>query len=164
MVFETRLQAAGSDRRRQRRLRSALRILVMKDGEDIRMTKQRRVIVEELGKLKTHPTADEVYLLVRDRLPRVSLGTVYRNLEFLSRRGIIMKLEGGGSQMRFDGNIEKHQHIRCIECGRVDDLPGGVELTGCDMEILKETGYVSIERRVEFLGVCPGCRRDKRGK
>lgn len=164
MVVEQRLQAGGSNRHSQSRLGSTQRILGMNDGEEIRMTKQRRVIVEELGKLKTHPTADEVYLRVRDRLPRVSLGTVYRNLELLSRQGMIVKLEPGGSQMRFDGNVEKHQHIRCIECGRIDDLPGGLELSECDMEILKGSGYGSIERRVEFLGVCPACRKDEGGK
>ncbi|MGC8659306.1 MAG: Fur family transcriptional regulator, partial [Desulfomonilaceae bacterium] len=55
----------------------------------IRQTSQRRIILEELAKLKTHPTANEVYEVVRKRLPKISLGTVYRNLELLSESGSI---------------------------------------------------------------------------
>ena len=58
-----------------------------------RMTRQRAVILEELRKTKSHPTADELYSIVRERLPRISLGTVYRNLDFLAETGEILKLE-----------------------------------------------------------------------
>ncbi|MGE5577510.1 MAG: Fur family transcriptional regulator, partial [Syntrophothermus sp.] len=53
------------------------------------MTRQRQIILEELKNVTTHPTADEVYEMVRRRLPRISLGTVYRNLELLAEEGII---------------------------------------------------------------------------
>lgn len=125
---------------------------------DIRMTKQRRVILEELRMFHTHPTADEIYERVRTKLPHVSLGTVYRNLELLSRSGVIRKLEIGGQQMRFDGELNKHQHIRCIRCGRIDDLRGDPLPTECDRDVLASTGYELIERHVEFLGICPACR------
>ena len=70
----------------------------------MRKTKQREVIVEELTRLRTHPSADELYAIVKKRLPRISLGTVYRNLDLLSREGVVHRLEVGGSQMRFDGD------------------------------------------------------------
>ena len=57
----------------------------------MRLTNQRQVILEELRKVKTHPTAGELYDMVRVRLPRIGLGTVYRNLELLSSSGIIKK-------------------------------------------------------------------------
>ena len=63
-------------------------------GTDFRMTHQRRLILDELKKLKTHPTADEIYVIVRKKMPRISLGTVYRNLEILSETGQIIKIEG----------------------------------------------------------------------
>jgi len=88
----------------------------------MRLTNQRQVLMEELRKVSTHPTADELYDLVRERLPRTGLGTVYRNLELLSECGIITKLETGGKQKRFDGNTSPHYHIRCNTCGRVDDI------------------------------------------
>ncbi|MBW2321808.1 MAG: transcriptional repressor [Deltaproteobacteria bacterium] len=87
------------------------------------MTKQRQVILEELRQLKTHPSADEIYKVVRRRLPRISLGTVYRNLEVLAKMGEIQKLELSGSIKRYDWNTNKHYHIRCVRCDRVDDAP-----------------------------------------
>jgi len=110
-------------------------------------------------KLRSHPSADELYDRVRKRLPRISLGTVYRNLEVLSREGVIHRLESGGSPKRFDGDPDGHAHIRCIRCGRIDDLPSGGELAGRDRDIAKGTGYRVLERRVEFLGLCPACRK-----
>jgi Fur family ferric uptake transcriptional regulator len=123
------------------------------------MTPQRRVLLEELRKLKTHPTADELYEVVRRRLPHISLGTVYRNLEILSREGIIRKIELGGTQKRFDGDLEIHQHIRCTKCGRIEDLPGNSSVAQCDQDLIEQTGYEIIERRVEFIGICPDCRK-----
>jgi Fur family ferric uptake transcriptional regulator len=124
----------------------------------MRMTKQRQVILEELTKINSHPTADELYEHVRRRLPRISLGTVYRNLELLSRHGLIKKLDIGGSQMRFDGDLERHHHVRCIRCGHIEDLPSDTGLTECDREMIRSTGFDVVERRVEFLGVCPACK------
>ncbi|MCJ7604005.1 MAG: transcriptional repressor, partial [Desulfobulbaceae bacterium] len=76
----------------------------MEAKNKLRMTKQRQVILEELRKVKTHPTADDMYQMLRKKMPKISLGTVYRNLEILSESGIIQKLDVGGTQKRFDGD------------------------------------------------------------
>ena len=131
----------------------------------LRMTKQRQVILEELRMMHTHPTADELYERVRARLPRISLGTVYRNLEKLAGSGIIRRLDYSGSQMRFDGDLHGHQHIRCISCGRIEDIEGAPEPIRCDRELLTGTGYRLVERRVEYVGICPECdAREKRNQ
>ena len=93
----------------------------MQSQSEIRLTPQRQVILEELAKVKTHPTANEVYDMVRKRLPRIGLGTVYRNLELMADNGMILKLEVGGSQKRFDATTNLHYHIRCT-CWRI--VPG----------------------------------------
>lgn len=130
-----------------------------------RMTRQRKVILEELKKLKSHPCADEVYEIVRKRLPRISLGTVYRNLEILAGMGEIQKLELGSSQMRFDGSISHHHHIRCIRCERIEDLPKrkcfDIEETMKSVKNYKVLGHT-----LELIGICPDCRKKetKRGK
>jgi len=110
-------------------------------------------------KLRTHPSADELYGRVKKRLPRISLGTVYRNLEMLSCEGIIRRLETAGSQMRFDADTGDHRHIRCIGCGRIDDPAAGADRARCDARVAKGTGYRVLGRRVEYLGVCPACRK-----
>jgi len=125
----------------------------------LKMTKQRRVIVEELKKLKTHPTATLIYELVRKRLPRISLGTVYRNLDLLAEAGIIQKLETAGTQKRFDGTVENHYHVRCVTCGQVDDIP--LPLLGEIEGLLGGlSNYKILSHRLEFQGVCPSCQVD----
>jgi Fur family ferric uptake transcriptional regulator len=120
------------------------------------MTRQRRVILEELRKVKTHPSADEIYEIVRKRLPRISLGTVYRNLEKLSESGDIQKLEPGSSLKRFDGDPTDHCHIRCVRCDRIADAPMAPDLK-IDLARVNSTDFEIIGHRLEFLGMCPIC-------
>jgi Fur family ferric uptake transcriptional regulator len=129
----------------------------------LRTTSQRRVILEELRKMRSHPTADELYERVRRRLPRISLGTVYRNLETMSSRGVICKLEPGGRQKRFDGTCREHCHVRCLACGRVDDIPG--ERPASVVSAIRRTlGYEIVGHRLELVGYCPVCRRRRRSR
>ncbi len=122
-----------------------------------RMTRQRKLILETLQRLKTHPTADEVFGIVRKKLPRISLGTVYRNLELLNEQGLIRKLETAGKQKRFDGDISRHDHIKCVQCGKIDDLES--RLPRFDPEQVRDTNYEILDCNVELLGICPACQR-----
>ena len=128
----------------------------MQKHPNLRMTRQRRVILEELRKVNTHPSADEIYERVRKRLPRISLGTVYRNLEILSESGDIQKLEPGCSLKRFDGNPSEHCHIRCVRCDRIADAPMVPDLE-IDLGRVNATDFEILGHRLEFLGVCPTC-------
>ena len=123
---------------------------------NLRMTRQRKVILEELCKVDTHPSADEVYAMVRKRLPRISLGTVYRNLEILAESGDIQKLEPGCTLKRFDGNTEEHYHLRCIRCDRVIDAPVDFDVT-IKRDLKNNTDFKIIGHKVEFIGICPAC-------
>jgi Fe2+ or Zn2+ uptake regulation protein len=125
----------------------------------LRMTRQRQVILEELRRTCSHPGADEVYTMVRKRLPRISLGTVYRNLEVLSSQGEIQKIEIGGSLKRFDGNITPHYHIRCLSCQKVVDAPLK-PLANVENLLDGKTDFQITGHRVEFVGLCPQCRTE----
>ena len=120
------------------------------------MTCQRCAIVEAVRGTKSHPTADEVYEMVRQKLPNVSLGTVYRNLDLLSANRTIRRLGPEEGKMRFDGNTRRHHHVRCTICGRVDDVevlyfaPPDARVQG--MSDYRITGY-----NLEFVGICPTC-------
>lgn len=122
-----------------------------------RNTRQRQVILEELQKVTSHPTAVVLYQIVCQRLPKISLGTVYRNLDLLTRTGIIQKLEIGGQEARFDGNPTPHDHVRCVKCGRVDDIHGPpLDLVGGRTHDFND--YCVLGHRIEFFGVCPQCK------
>lgn len=131
----------------------------MAQTSKMRMTQQRRIILEELRRYNNHPTADLLYESVRKHLPRISLGTVYRNLEILTAIGEIQTLELSGSQKRFDGNPCKHYHIRCMHCERVDDAPIA-PLSRLEDELYESTVYTIIGHRLEFVGLCPKCTKN----
>lgn len=128
-------------------------------SSSLRITPQRQVILEELRVADSHLTADEVYRMVRVRLPRISLGTVYRNLEILSRLGMIHKLELGGMQKRFDGKTQDHYHLRCLKCGRIDDVPMEPQ-TVLEESVEELTDFKVLGHRLEFIGLCLTCREE----
>jgi len=132
----------------------------MAASQNLRMTRQRQVILEELRKVNSHPSADQVYERVRRRLRRISLGTVYRNLEILSQLGLIRKLDLGGTQRRFDGDLTTHYHIRCIKCGCVEDVPLEAR-TNLEDAVRSVTDYRIIGHSLEFIGLCPRCNKKK---
>lgn len=121
-----------------------------------RMTKQRSVILDVLRSVTTHPTADEIYAMVREKLPRISLGTIYRNLDMLTATGEICTLEKTGSQKRFDGNTMPHYHVRCRECGKVGDL--FLEIPLPSLENLHSDEFTVTAVNMEFVGVCAQCQ------
>lgn len=129
----------------------------------MRLTTQRQIILEELAKVKTHPTASELYDMVRKRLPRIGLGTVYRNLELMAENGMILKLEVGGTQKRFDATTDTHYHIRCSNCGKVDDIDTPV-LDELVKEAAASSSYQVLGHHVEFSGICPSCQKDTKSK
>jgi Fur family transcriptional regulator, peroxide stress response regulator len=121
-----------------------------------RMTKQRRVILDVLRDTESHPTADWIYEQVRRVVPRISLGTVYRNLRVLKEKGDIQELNYGSTYSRFDGRIENHYHFVCQTCGRIDDvfLPLGEDI---DSKVNKALGGNVDFHRLEFYGSCADC-------
>lgn len=122
----------------------------------LRKTRPRQVILEELKKVTSHPTADEMHALVRRRLPRVSLATVYRNLMMLSEAGLIQRLELGGRQRHFDGEVQIHSHLRCLGCDKVQDLPM-IPLPPLENLLGEARSGEILDYRLEFIGRCREC-------
>jgi Fur family ferric uptake transcriptional regulator len=132
----------------------------MEPSANMRLTTQRQIILEELGKVTSHPTANEVYDMVRQRLPRIGLGTVYRNLELMADIGIILKLEVGGTQKRFDATVEPHYHIRCSSCGKVNDAHMAIQEQINEMAE-KASNYKILGHHIEFSGICENCSEEQ---
>jgi len=129
----------------------------------LRMTNQREIILRELKKSRRHLSADELYDIVKKVMPRISLATVYRNLEILSEAGLIGKLEISGRQKRFDFDVSDHDHIYCVVCHRVDNL--NIERENVDsVQLGAAAGYSITGYRVEIIGVCPECQKKNKSK
>jgi Fe2+ or Zn2+ uptake regulation protein len=122
-----------------------------------RQSRQREVVLAVVRSTMDHPTADWVYRQARRTLPRIGLGTVYRNLKALAEEGLIREVHAGGHSARFDGNTGRHYHIRCLGCGRVNDLPMSVD-TRFEEEAARAMNYRILGHQVEIHGVCPLCQ------
>ena len=128
----------------------------------LRLTGPRRVIFEVLRGTETHPTAEWLHRLVRRRLPRVSLGTVYRNLRLLVAEGLASEIPG--PHARFDANMAAHHHFTCVRCGRIVDVDGPLaepQAEALRVRIAARTGLNITHHRIEFFGRCPECRSAK---
>lgn len=122
----------------------------------LKRSKQRDSIKAYLANTTEHPTADTVYLHVRDEFPRISLGTVYRNLNLLADIGEVIKITTPNGGDRFDGNTKPHYHVLCTKCERVIDLNMDV-VTAID-QMAEEHFPGKIQSHTAlFFGVCEDC-------
>ncbi|MBO7217932.1 MAG: transcriptional repressor [Clostridia bacterium] len=85
-------------------------------------SRQRNTVLRVLCSTTSHPTAAWIYEKVREEIPNISLGTVYRNLSELSEDGIIKKLSFGDASVHFDGDTSVHSHFYCEHCGDITDI------------------------------------------
>ena len=123
---------------------------------NLKYSRQRECIKDYLAHTCDHPTADIVYLHVRETFPNISLGTVYRNLNLLAELGEIVKIPTQSGGDRFDGNTAPHYHFYCTECNKMIDL---------DMESMRdinETAAKNFDGIIEnhsitFYGKCSHC-------
>ena len=122
-----------------------------------RSTRQQRLVFEAVSTTKSHPTAEWVYEAVRRQLPRVSLGTVYRNLQRLVAEGRLRSFERGG-RIRYDADLELHDHFSCDRCGLLMGIPRIAEALPAERR-LRARGFAVAGRTLEFHGLCRKCRR-----
>jgi len=120
----------------------------------MRYSRQRELILSFLRADYSHPTAEDVYNTVVKEDPKISLGTVYRNLKQLADAGEIIKISTSGEKDRYDGHVEPHYHFRCRKCGYLYDIPA--ELTTEVQTLMEKIGAEKIIAE----GLCPCCRRN----
>ena len=126
-----------------------------------RDTKQRRVVFETIQGTLSHPTADWIFERVRMTIPKISLGTVYRNLSVLKDGGMVREIYGSDRRAHYDAVTVRHAHFICSECGAFGDVHSVPEL---DWRAAKElVGCEVTEQRIEFAGVCAACWHRSKG-
>jgi Fe2+ or Zn2+ uptake regulation protein len=122
-----------------------------------RSTRQRTVILEILRQSGSHPTAEAIYLEARKALPHISLGTVYRNLNFLRDHGLVREIRSNNeASSRFEGHCPPHAHFHCTCCRTVRDIPLPDCITTFDWQ---GAGCVSRVSSLELhvIGACSQC-------
>jgi Fur family transcriptional regulator, ferric uptake regulator len=121
------------------------------------LTSQRRAVLEALKEAQGHPSAEDIYLIVKKKNPRVALGTVYQALSVLEEIGVVDSKHWSESPTRYDLNVEPHLDIRCARCGEVSEI-AGVELGELEEHIRNNTPYEVTRTTVVIEGLCPVCR------
>ncbi len=125
----------------------------------IKKSKQRDLVMEAVKSTNLHPTAEEIYAVVRSKNPNISLSTVYRNLNLLTELGQIRKVDIGEGGERFDGDVSDHYHMQCVRCGRVYDLP----VTSFPNPLLQMDtvgDFKILSHALFFKGICKDCEKE----
>ena len=122
-----------------------------------RNTVQLQIIIDALRTLANHPTADDVYEAVHAEHPSIGRATVYRTLGRLADEGAIGRVRINNGADRFDHQTFAHYHVRCVCCGRVDDVMAPV-LEGIDEAAAAVSEYRIVGYTLQFDGVCPACQ------
>lgn len=125
------------------------------------LTSQRRAILDALRHSKGHPSAEDVYLVVKRKNPRVALGTVYQALSVFEEIGVVGSKHWSESPTRYDLNVDPHLDIRCVECGKVSEVPG-VGIGDMESRIRENTPYEVTSASLVVEGICPECREKER--
>lgn len=121
-----------------------------------RNTRQRKLVLDAVRQSYNHPTADEIYNVVRAQDDKISRGTVYRNLNLLADAGEILSIKTPGDS-RFDRTIEPHAHIICTSCSRVIDVPLPFDAQ-LDAKASEQIGWHVTSHYTIFEGLCPDCQ------
>ncbi len=123
----------------------------------LRLTHQRLEVAREIAGSDTHPNVEAIYRGVRERVPTISLDTVYRTLGALERLGLVNRVDVMAGPARYDANLKHHDHFICDRCGLIRDLPStfrkGLEVP----ETVTDLGEVESVT-VQLRGLCKECR------
>jgi Fur family transcriptional regulator, peroxide stress response regulator len=138
----------------------AFRNLCTQQG--LAVTHQRQVIYEVMQSMHGHPSPEDVYLQVRERVPAISLGTVYKNIHTFLASGILREVSPHHGSLRIEINRKPHHHLVCTRCHGIQDIaeselpalaafdPGGHSLPN---------GFLAQRLSVDVLGLCVDCRQ-----
>ena len=121
-------------------------------------SKQREDLLSVLKNSKSHPTAEELYNSIKEKIPSVSRGTVYRNLKDLVDEGYIIKISMAGGADRYDYIHKKHNHIICKYCGMIKDFEYDFDLKNVKLSVIKQTEMDPLLDGVIVYGICGKCK------
>jgi Fur family peroxide stress response transcriptional regulator len=124
---------------------------------NLKITPQRSLIYKELVESKEHPSAETLYKKVKKTFPTISFDTVYRTLLTFSKIGAATILTIPGGPKRFDGDIQKHDHFRCIRCDSIIDIYDGPSHIDIPESISKR--FNVLDSKIVFEGICDKCKK-----
>lgn len=125
-----------------------------------KVTPQRLAIYNMLAGTKCHPNAEMIFNDLQEMYPTMSLATVYKTMEILKEIGLVKVLNAGEDSFRYDADTSNHPHVRCIECGQVEDVEN-IDSTDFVKQVSRGTAYQLMGQQFYFHGICPACQSNK---
>lgn len=129
-------------------------------GSNFKLTTQRKLILKILlENLHEHPSAEEIYQMVRDQNPRVGLATVYRTLELFCELGILHELNFDNNCRRYEleQGDRHHHHLICLKCNKIVEFNDYI-LKDLEGDIQSRYNFDVVDHRIKFYGYCSDCR------
>jgi Fur family transcriptional regulator, peroxide stress response regulator len=124
----------------------------------MRITPQRAAICSLLSSVDSHPTAQDIYAVLRPQFPSLSLATIYNTLEVLIQVGAVNALGSvGDNTVHYDADTGPHVNLACLVCHRVIDYPSE-HIQHVEAEVQSSSGYRLLGARVLYYGICPECQ------
>lgn len=127
----------------------------------MKYSRQREEILNIIKESDKHPSAEVIYEEARKKLPNISLGTVYRNLNFLVESGMIKQIKGLDEKDRFDKTLKDHGHLLCDACKTVYDADDAL-IDALKENIQTKTGFVTKNYNIVVTGICHECQKERR--
>jgi len=125
-----------------------------------KVTPQRLAIYNMLAGTKSHPNAEMIFNALQTMYPTMSLATVYKTMEILKEIGLVQVLNAGEDSFRYDADTRSHPHVRCIECGQVEDVEN-IDSAAFVDQVSQKTKYQLMGQQFYFYGLCPDCQLKK---
>lgn len=125
-----------------------------------KVTPQRLAIYNMLAATKAHPNAEMIFNSLQTLYPTMSLATVYKTMEILKEIGLVQILNAGEDSFRYDADVSNHPHVRCLKCGKVEDIEN-IEYSTFLEQVGQGTDYELLGQQFYFYGVCPTCKLEK---
>ena len=123
----------------------------------MRNSKQRDAILNVLKESYDHPTADVIHGRVKETIPNISLGTVYRDLKQLEESGLLTVVESSDAKVHYEGHLKEHLHFLCECCGGITDVFCKPVLPE-EFSSLRSRGYIIHAQKTVYYGICDKCR------
>lgn len=124
----------------------------------LRNTPQRKLVLEVVRQSCDHPTAEIIFLRASKKAPKISLGTVYRNLAVLTELKEILKISSPHGPDHYDFNLEDHCHFLCKKCGEMCDIPLECSPSQSELHAPEKSGFDIYGHTLTYFGICPSCK------
>ena len=123
-----------------------------------RITPQRREVITFLFNSVDHPKAEDVYDALKEKMPEISLATIYNTLNTLKDLGMIDAINtSGDNSVHYDATTEAHDHLYCLGCNKIVDIEASQNTKGLTKEEI--SGFQIIRQQTIYYGYCPDCQK-----